>query len=554
MNFLQRFAAYLNFTFDSNDVTEQINIIKSKLEDEFPKHINRWAPGCSPSNPETKDGCLFNNIDIWYDNINVMKNFAVERPEYLFKYLGEYFSINQTHNIILSTNSEEYGSIYINGVKAKFDKSSKFFAGKKIALEARPKAGYRFVAWIGSIENSSPRIELSLTEDSSFHAVFEPNNLSIISSIIDKDLELTSEKSPYLVSSDIYIYEKAKLNINEGVEIKMASNASIYVYGGLNIRGSKENPVYIHSANSNENWGSINFVNASKKSILSHFNISGTTQGKDQLTQIGGISSYNSDLEINYLEMDSVQYPIYIEHGNFVMRNSKIHSKVTSDFVNVKYGTSLIEGCEFIGDYAVDTDAIDYDDTKFGIIRRNKIHNFLGENSDAIDIGEGAQNVLIEENLIYNCSDKGISIGQGSSAIIRGNIIVNCNLGVGIKDDLSFGEIDHTTFFGNNIAVSCFEKTLGRGGGRAIVSNSIFSNSVTSDLFNDEFSEITVNYSLSDKELLSGSGNLFGNPDFINVDSLDFRVNQNSLAINSGDPEFSLDPDGSQNKYGGIIL
>ncbi|MCW8849592.1 MAG: lamin tail domain-containing protein, partial [Melioribacteraceae bacterium] len=332
--------------------------------------------------------------------------------------------------------------------------------------------------------------------------------------------------------------------------IEMSSNTNIFVFGGLNVSGTKDNPVVIHSANSNENWGSINFVNASKKSLLSHIKISGTTKGKDQLTQIGGISSYNSDLEINYLNMDSVQYPIYIEGGNFIMRNSKIHSKVTSDFVNVKYGTSLIEGSEFIGDYAIDTDAIDYDDTKIGIIRRNKIHNFLGDNSDAIDIGEGAQNVLIEDNFIYNCSDKGISIGQASSAIIKGNTIINCNLGVGIKDDLSFGKIDHNTFYQNNIAVSCYEKIIGRGGGIADISNTIFSNSISSDIYADELSEISVVYSLSDKELLNGVGNLFGNPDFINSTTMDFRVEQNSITIDSGDPSYQLDPDGSRTNIG----
>ena len=108
------------------------------------------------------------------------------------------------------------------------------------------------------------------------------------------------------------------------------------------------------------------------------------------------------------------------------------------------------------GDNAPDTDAIDYDEVIDGIIRGNKIYNFLGENCDGIDLGEGCVNILIEDNMIFNCSDKGISVGQASTCVIRNNIIGNCNLGVGIKDQGSYALIENTTFYENGIAVSCF--------------------------------------------------------------------------------------------------
>jgi hypothetical protein len=232
------------------------------------------------------------------------------------------------------------------------------------------------------------------------------------------------------------------------------------------------------------------------------------------------------------------------------MKNSKITTKVTSDAVNVKYGNAVIENCEFIGGDAEDTDAIDYDDVEMGIIKRNIIHDFLGANNDGIDIGEGAINVSIIENLIYNCEDKGISIGQGSSAILTGNIIASCGLGVGIKDEQSYGSIDHNTFFENVIAVSCFEKTLGKGGGKAEISNTIFSQSVYADIYADDFSEIDVQYSLSDRSLLNGVGNIFGEPEFMDIASMNFAVKNTSPAIDNGDPDYNLDPDGSRTNIG----
>ena len=85
---------------------------------------------------------------------------------------------------------------------------------------------------------------------------------------------------------------------------------------------------------------------------------------------------------------------------------------------------SDIENCEFRGNNAYDTDAIDYDQISNGAIRNNKIYNFYGFNSDGIDLGEGSKNILIENNLILNCADKGISIGQASTAEIKRNIII----------------------------------------------------------------------------------------------------------------------------------
>ena len=100
--FLQKFTAHLNFTFDSDIVIETLDKFITNIEGEFPKHIDRWATDCSPDNPETKDGCLFNNINIWYQNLDVMKTFAIERPKYTFDYLGKYFSIYKTFKVDLS--------------------------------------------------------------------------------------------------------------------------------------------------------------------------------------------------------------------------------------------------------------------------------------------------------------------------------------------------------------------------------------------------------------------------------------------------------------------
>ena len=160
-----------------------------------------------------------------------------------------------------------------------------------------------------------------------------------------------------------------------------------------------------------------------------------------------------------------------------------------------------MENCILKGNDAFDSDAIDYDQIEAGVIRGNRIYNFYGFNSDAIDLGEEAKNILIENNVIYNINDKGVSIGQGSTAIIKRNLIANCGMGIGIKDFDSFGYVEHNSFYGNNYGIAVYEKNIGAGGANAEVVNSIIANSKTSSVFVDALSGINISYSLSNTDI-----------------------------------------------------
>ena len=101
------------------------------------------------------------------------------------------------------------------------------------------------------------------------------------------------------------------------------------------------------------------------------------------------------DRIMDFVYIDNVEFPVFVQYGNTTITNSSIHSKVTCDLINVKYGTAVIENCVLRGDKAPDTDAIDYDEIYNGVIRGNRIYNFLGENCDGIDLGEGCVDVVI---------------------------------------------------------------------------------------------------------------------------------------------------------------
>ncbi len=336
----------------------------------------------------------------------------------------------------------------------------------------------------------------------------------------------------------------------------MANDASIYVYGNLIVNGTIDDPVIIEPNNNVAalRWGAICFDHATGKSVLNNLVINKATMAEDAKKYFANITSYNSCLEIDNVTISSIDQPFYSEYGDIVIRNSHIHSEIPGDLINAKYADSvLIENCTLIGSKGTDADAIDIDNTTNGTIRNNYISGFFGFNSDGIDLGENAKDILIENNIIFNCMDKGISIGQASTAIVVNNVIVNCAQGVGIKDFDSYAYIDRNTFYGNHYSVACFVKNFGQGGGNADVVNSIFSNSLVAPYLLDALSTLNISYSISDTDVLSGENNLNFDPLFINPFINNFELSENSPCIDSGDPDSPLDLDGTIADMGALF-
>jgi hypothetical protein len=114
-----------------------------------------------------------------------------------------------------------------------------------------------------------------------------------------------------------------------------------------------------------------------------------------------------------------------------------------------------------------------------------------------------------------------------------------------LKDSLSVAYLDQNTLYGNRIGVACYEKSTLRGGAEAFVKNTIISESFESSISFDSKSEIQVNYSLSDREAIPGTGNLNQSPLLIHPTTGNFQLSTNSPCIDSGDPLSAPDPDES---------
>ena len=374
---------------------------------------------------------------------------------------------------------------------------------------------------------------LSLTGSTGFVARYESTGQCTLPLVLQTNTTLTLSCSPYLAIGTTLVSSGATLTIDPGVEIWFPEGASLIVEGDVQAMGTVDLPI-VFKANEIDGfseWGHIKLSESSGENIFTNIVIEGATNGDHPVHDRAALTAWFSVVNIDQAMMtDNYSNPIYAEHSTVNLTNSTIHSDVTGDLINVKYGSAFIENCTFIGNTSPDTDAIDYDQVTNGVIRNSEIHSFFGINSDGIDLGEESNNVLIEGCLIHHCTDKGISIGQSSTSTIQNNIISQCALGVAIKD-LGVANLDHITFYGNQIAVSAYEKNPGLGGGAAMVTRSLLSNSSDSPEFSDSLSFLLIVDSYYDTDTLSGANVSWANPHFSSPTSFDFTLLEASPAI-----------------------
>lgn len=385
--------------------------------------------------------------------------------------------------------------------------------------------------------STSSDYNLTLTKDTGLIAVYESSSQCVIPEDISSDLTLNIDCSPYLAPGDITIESGATLNIDPGVEIWMPEDANIYVNGVINANGTEDAGISILLDPSLDatSWGIISFKNTDSPSMLKYVTIEDASMGTDLSLDIAAITAFNADLVLDHMTLENnYGCPIMARYSDITLTNSKLHSDISGDNINVKYGYAYIANCTFTGNDITDCDAIDYDEVENGVVRNCLISNFNGYNSDALDIGEKTSNILIDSVTVYNLTDKGVSLGQQSSGTVQNSTFINCTIGIGVKDS-SKVTIDQCTFYGNVDAIACYEKNLGYAGGNAVISNSILSNSSDSAFYIDPKSTFKSNYCLTDVlEDNQSLTNVIGNPLFESPGFNNFNLLANSPAINAG--------------------
>ncbi|MCA9731314.1 MAG: CotH kinase family protein [Deferribacteres bacterium] len=534
--FIQRYMAHVNSTFKPERLNRILDSLSTIIEPEIPRHAEKWGP----------EGGI-SSLQGWRDALNSIKMFIDQRPAAVRKNLQNQFNLSSPVSLSLAANPA-MGEIRVEGIPQP-EGSGSFFPTIPIQLIAIPKPGYVFTGW--SSGQSDAEISLTLRQNTALTANFSRDNSNQLTAEINSDVRLSQVNSPYFATSDIHIASGVTLTIDAGVKILMPEKTGFYIDGKLQINGTADSPVQIlpNEGAGAKSWGALVFTNTADTSRINYLTLRNATLGNEPVQQKAAISAYNAHVIIDHLDIAEVAFPIFVRFGSVILRNSVLRATSTCDYINVKQGDALVENCTFWGNESPDTDGIDYDGVIDGIIRNNRFYNFRGFNSDAIDIGEEAHNVKISGNVIYNMSDKGISIGQRSEIYVDHNLIVQCTLGIAVKDS-SKAWITNNTLYGNSVGVACYEKNLGQWGGLAFTKNNLFASSTEQSVSADNHSTLQVDYSFSNTENLTGTHNLFGDPKFLSALDYNFELWDTSPCTDAGDPTTAADGDGSRADIG----
>jgi len=187
--FIQRFAAHINTTFEPNHVLAVIDSLAGNIASEIPRHKERWPQSISFGNS-------------WQELIDIMRNFAVDRPVNARGHFYSKFGISGSSSLIISRNNPVWGKVFTNTVEIKNNGSTNvFFKDIPIRIKALPMPGYRFVQWQGISSSTSPEIFVVLNSNSTLTAVFEPAELTVTTIVINE----INYKSPAVFDTEDWI-------------------------------------------------------------------------------------------------------------------------------------------------------------------------------------------------------------------------------------------------------------------------------------------------------------------------------------------------------------
>ena len=163
--FVQHYAVLLSSMFKPERINGIIDRLQARLEPEMPIHIERWQGLFDPA-----------SISVWRNNIQILKDFAIQRPPYCYTHMLEKFGweTNDLTELLLDVPDKNIGSVRINNTPLSTNiYDGKVYKNMEFKIQARPANGYRFLGWSGIPGNNYDETVL-LTDSAHIIPIFAP--------------------------------------------------------------------------------------------------------------------------------------------------------------------------------------------------------------------------------------------------------------------------------------------------------------------------------------------------------------------------------------------
>ena len=361
---------------------------------------------------------------------------------------------------------------------------------------------------------------------------------------LTEDTTLPTSNYPYRIDETIYVPEGVTLTIEPGAELQFCSDCLIWVEPGgrLLATGTAAQPV-VFTGRDGGYWGGILLDRTQEDNRIEHAIVEYTREVVEN-PRAHGIAAFGArvtvaDSVIRHTDFSCgfVSYPWLGFYPTVYLLRNEIYD-IQKDAVHVSEGYAFIQG-NHIHDarYGVyPFEGIEVSDMVTpAVLLDNHIHDVT---DDCLDLNHSS--AFIARNVLHDCADKGISIGQPSSTTVVNNLIYSCRgqagvpttgAGIAVKDD-AVSRIVNNTISGCQYGIRLYQAHDEYGGGRATVVNSILWGNDT-DLDWDAFSTVTVTY--SNLHPPSGGGTLFDvDPLFRDPAAGDYRLREDSPCLDVG--------------------
>jgi CotH kinase protein/Chitobiase/beta-hexosaminidase C-terminal domain/Secretion system C-terminal sorting domain/Lamin Tail Domain len=130
--FIDKFTVDIYSIYNPARVGRILDSLKKNIATEMPYHIARWG----------------GSMTSWAANIEVGRNWAAQRPDYMMAYLKDYFSLGNPCKIKITSNSQRKSFVTVNEVPIHdtvFE--GEYFIGREIRIKALSDKNYKFKQW-----------------------------------------------------------------------------------------------------------------------------------------------------------------------------------------------------------------------------------------------------------------------------------------------------------------------------------------------------------------------------------------------------------------------
>ena len=164
--FAQRFATHLNLTFQPSRVRQIIDEMVEKIAPEMPRQIERWG--------------AIQSMPYWEEQLQVLHDFAEQRPRYVFQHLRESFGFD-TVSFSAEVSDASAGFITVHDVRGPVPSfTGSWLKAIPLRIRAQANPGWQFVRWEGTFQAGSDSLSMNLQVPAIMRAVFEPEAIPVI--------------------------------------------------------------------------------------------------------------------------------------------------------------------------------------------------------------------------------------------------------------------------------------------------------------------------------------------------------------------------------------